>query len=136
VKEQKMNTLMKSLAVAAMTVAMLAPARATTSDRVPLQFVGTWCRDKNAPETYKRANKCESAHEPEDNIVLRSDRLLISDVIECKFLEIVSITRHGTHRLKFWCKSNQLKDETWLYEIWISAPGRNKLGIQDVKDGF
>jgi hypothetical protein len=29
-----MNTLMKSLAVAAMTVAMLVPARATTSDRV------------------------------------------------------------------------------------------------------
>jgi hypothetical protein len=131
---------MKSLAVAAMSVAMLVPTRATTADRVPQQFVGSWCADQT-PTTwegviYNRPNTCKSAHEPEDHIILRPDRLLVSDVFECKFLEIISITRHGTHRLKFWCRSNQFKDETWMYEILVSAPERNKLAVQDVKQGF
>jgi hypothetical protein len=118
----------------------LAPAQAANgsaqanADQVPQQFVGSWCASQS-PTTfegviYNRSNTCKSAHVPEDHIILKSDRLSITDVIECKFLEIVSITRHGTHRLKFWCKSNY---DTWLYEIWISALGQNKLAVQDVK---
>jgi hypothetical protein len=139
-----MKTLLKPLAIPVVSIATLAPAKA--GDTVPAKFQGTWCIDESAPEVqpskaeptpslfiYKRANKC-NAHEPEDHMVLRSDRLLFTDVIECKFLEIVSIPRHGTHRLKFWCKNNQFKDRTWIYEIWISAPSRNQLAIQEVKE--
>jgi hypothetical protein len=135
--EQTMETLKNILcfALASLTLAFATTPAHTTNDRVPQQFVGSWCADQTPVDwegvIYKRSNTCKSAHEPEDHIILQPDRLLVSDAFECKFLEIVSITRHGTHRLKFWCKS---KYETWMYEIWISVPERNKLAVQEVSN--
>jgi hypothetical protein len=43
-KRTKMKTLMKFLAVAAMSIAMIAPARA--ADSVPVKFQGGWVMEK------------------------------------------------------------------------------------------
>src|SRR5262245_5587095 len=116
---------MKTLLTA--TALALALCSAQADERVPQQYIGSWCASPTQPANwpegtvYNRSNKCNSAHEPEEIITLRPDRLLISDMAECKFLEIVSVTRRGTHRLKFWCKSQY---ETWTYIMLISALGR------------
>jgi hypothetical protein len=52
---------------------------------------------------------------------------MISDLFNCKFLEITTINRHNAHLLKFWCKSTQGYGEPWISELWVSAFGRNKL---------
>jgi hypothetical protein len=62
--------------------------------------------------------------------LIRPDRLLISDIAECKFLKTVAIYRIGVHRLKFECKSQY---ETWPYEIFISPFGRNQISIEEIK---
>jgi hypothetical protein len=118
---------------------------ANAADAVPQQFVGEWCADAKTPQLqpskyesdpkaviYRRARKC-NAHEPEETITIRSDRLLISDFANCKYLETTSVTRHGTHRLKFWCKSDY---ETWIFDAWFSVPGNNKIGIEYVSEEF
>jgi hypothetical protein len=115
-------------------------SQAKAADHIPQQFVGSWCVSKSQMDwdgtIYNRSNTCKSAHEPEGHLIFRSNRMLITglmaidEAIECKFLEIVSITRHGTHRLKFWCKSNQSKDvPPWTYEILVSTL-RSKLALQ------
>jgi hypothetical protein len=110
-----------------------------SADGLPQQFVGDWCADSNAPEArltpyepnskvniYRRARKCREA---EDSMIVRPDHLFIAGEVTCKFLETVSVTRHGTHRLKFWCK--HANNESWTFDAWVSAPARNRLAVQD-----
>jgi hypothetical protein len=64
-------------------------------------------------------------------MIVRSDRLFIAGEVNCKYLETASVTRHGTHRLKFWCK--HINGESWIFDVWVSAPARDRLAVQDVK---
>src|SRR5215831_10954321 len=108
--------------------------QANAADRIPQQFVGPWCADEKTPQlqpssyephptgtVYRRAQKC-NAHEPEEVLIVHPDHMLISAMADCKFLETTSVTRHGTERLKFWCKSPY---ETWIFDAWSPVPGRN-----------
>jgi hypothetical protein len=115
------------------------------ADRVPQQFVGHWCWDQKAPEAqptdfepsmklgiFRRSRKCEI---PEHNFVVHPDRYFLGEEAECIFLQIVSITRHGTHRIKWRCRQlDDLEGKTWIADMWISAPSHNKLAIQDVQE--
>ena len=134
---------MKKLLPAALALVLTTPA--LTADLVPQQFIGEWCADAKTPQTqpskfepepkeiiYRRTRKCD-AHVPEEVLSIGPDRLRVSDVADCKFLEITSVTRHGTHRLKFWCKQ-QPYGESWIYDIWVSVPGRNRIAIQKIED--
>jgi hypothetical protein len=134
---------MYRLAVAALALVLTALA-AISADLVPQQFVGEWCADANTPQTqpskyepdpkeiiYRRARKC-NAHEPEEEMSIRLDRMLIAGETNCKFLETTSVTRHGTHRLKFWCKP--IYSDSWIFDAWFSVPGRNRLAIQYVEE--
>ena len=123
------------------------PARAVP-DRIPQQFVGNWCyREEADPATrkineeegivtYKRSNRCK----PEGQVFIQSDRYAEPSTHEpgfnCKFLETVSITRHGTHRIKFWCKSSDpsFNDPGWFLEVYMSVSGKDLIAIQHVKD--
>jgi hypothetical protein len=75
-----------ALFVAGMLLALTGGANA--ADAVPQQFVDEWCADAKTPQLqpskyesdpktviYRRARKC-NAHEPEETITIRSDRLL------------------------------------------------------------
>jgi hypothetical protein len=123
-----------------LAVTLLASA-AISAGRVPQQFVGDWCMDPNAPEAkqtadqpnpkmsmYRRSRSCGVT---EDSMIVRPDRLFIAGEVSCKFLETVSVTRHGPHRLKFWCK--HVNGESWIFVAWISAPARDQLAVQDVE---
>jgi hypothetical protein len=130
--------------LAAATLALvLTTSAANAADRIPQQFVGEWCADAKTQQlqpssyepnpagtAYRRTRKC-NAHEPEETISIRPDRMLISDTADCKFLETTSVTRHGTHRLKFWCKSPY---ETWIFDAWFSMPGRNRIVVENIEE--
>jgi len=133
---------MKKLLAIAALLACTAPT-ADAADRIPQQFVGPWCADAKTPQlqpssyelnpsgtVYRRAQKC-NAHEPEEILIIHPDRMLISDIADCKFLETTSVTRHGTHRLKFWCKSPY---ETWIFDAWFSVPGRNRIVVEMIEE--
>jgi hypothetical protein len=120
---------------AAATLVLALTSGANAADRVPQHLVGPWCADAKTKQeevgtTYRRAAKC-NAHEPEEVLTISPDRMLISDIANCKFLEITSVTRHGTHRLKFWCKSQY---ESYVFDAWFSVPGRDRIVVQIVEE--
>jgi opacity protein-like surface antigen len=121
---------MKRLLLAAAALALLATS-AHAADRVPGQFVGRWCAeggsDAGTVFVNRSSSKCENAHEPEDIMTIRSDRLEISDMATCKFLETTEVNqRLGAYRLKFWCKSHY---ETWIYDAWFANPGHGRITV-------
>jgi len=135
----------KLLIALATTVALVGPAHAASTaigaDRIPNEFVGSWCTGSipkgwswetwEGSVFYDRAKTCKDWHEPEDHMIITRDSLQYSGLIKCKFLETTFVKRETT-RLKFWCKSNV--DSEWMYEIEVVPLRGNKLMIEEVKN--
>jgi hypothetical protein len=148
----------KILIALATTVALVGPVVATAhaDDRIPDQFVGNWCsgpnldsvgwgteeatvysRSKGRPARRSKNNlsgigTCPDAHEPEDVMTIKPNRLWFGgeDTINCKLLQIVHVTRHDTHQIKFWCKSNGTS--SWMYEVLIAPQPGGKIAFQEL----
>jgi hypothetical protein len=132
------KTLARAAALIA-TLAPLVPARAMAADRIPQQFVGNWCIDQKASKAtsdgiiiYRRSNRCREA---EEQMIIQPNLISSGGESKCKLLETVSITRHGTHRFKFWCKLlDSVEGSDWIYEMFISpSHPPNEIATQDVK---
>jgi hypothetical protein len=136
-----MEPTMKAIIIAT-ALAVLSAVPAIAVEKIPQQFVGEWCVDQQKDASklekqinieegitiYSRSRKCND----KDKLVLRADKAFIASVVECASPKIVSITRHGTHRLKYRCSN--LNGETWTWETFLSVPGPNQLAVQKVKE--
>jgi hypothetical protein len=122
----------------AIVLLALCASPAAAVDRVPRELVGDWCVDQNAlaarptdepsPKItiYKRVHQCETS---EDSLIVSSDRLFIAGEVECKLLQILSITGNGTHRLKFRC--HHASRESWIFDAWMSMTAANRLALRE-----
>jgi hypothetical protein len=118
----------------ALVLLALCASPAAAVDRLPQELVGNWCVDHSALATgptdkpsaeitmYRRARQCKA---DEDSLIVRSDRLFIDGEVECKILQILSLTRNEAQHLKFRCR--HVNGDTWIFDAWMSVPAPNKL---------
>jgi hypothetical protein len=109
-----------------------APAHA---DQLPREFVGNYCGTTSDPnngspiEFYRKSPRCKKGAA---YVRLTSDRLFMPDEvteIACVLDHIISVNRHGTHRLLYLCDR-----EKWTSEILLSRSGREEIALQDVRN--